>query len=504
MSSYTNQTKKPEEEILYTDGTATPTSGAMNPWAVFLPGGVLPDGGASATVGAVTGLNGATGGAVTPTASPTGTSGVLYTDGGAGASTVPTTDPYGYAEWLKGQSYQNAADTANRARQEAAANKQSAIVGADSAYQQSLSNYGANAENLASRGLTNSGYGEYLMGKNYATARAEKAAANAAYQGAMSDILYKENSAKLEADRLYTEQMIQLDEKKKTDAQSAYDALLLAAQSGTDISALQSDARWALISPEQQDAITAAASEVTRGKTFDEILRNITVGDYDAETVTSAPGWDTLTDAEKDQALDEIRVRDDSIAAKYAENRNTVIRDIKSGNYSQYDDDELDRMVLDKIIDVGDMDLIKQERTKAAISGLESAIDDVSGALSTTSGFNAFMNDINKLETDEIISPDEADSMRRKAIDKVFEVDRSVKLKEDDGDFEVKTPDTDGYTDCSAPIKVDKNSSVYKILDSYAKATRKVLKFDGRYYAYINDKWYDVSNLDEIKEYYGG
>lgn len=476
---------------------------------------------------------------------------VTYTDGSAAA--LPT-DSYAYAEWLRNSSYQNATDLANKARQDALLNKQNALVGADTAYQQGLATYGANAESLANKGLSNSGYGEYLTGKNYATARAEKAAANATYQGAMNDILYQENSAKQAADQLYTEQMIQLDEKKKTEAQSAYDSLLMSAQSGTDISALQSDARWALISPEQQNAITAAsneytrsatdkfvvgaiesirngtmtldevkamggwatagtegqtrieaaATEVTRGKTFDEILRNIKAGDYNKNSVERAPGWDTLTEAERDQAFDEIELREDSIKAGKAENRRKIIENIKSGNYSQYDDDELSRMVTDEYISVDDLALIKQERTKAAIEGLESAIDDGSGALSTVNGFNAFMNDINKLETDKIISPDEAASMKQKARNKVFESDSSVKVDETDGDFEVKTPNTDGWTDTSEPIKVDKNSSVYKILDSYAFKTRKVIKFDGRYYAYVDNKWYDVSNLDEIKKYYGG
>lgn len=183
---------------------------------------------------------------------------VTYTDGSAAA--LPT-DSYGYAEWLRNSAYKNATDVANKARQDALLNKQNALVGADTAYQQGLATYGANAESLANKGLSNSGYGEYLTGKNYATARAEKAAANATYQGAMNDILYQENSAKQSADQLYAKTMIELKEKDKADAQAAYDALLLSAQSGTDISALQSDARWALMSTDQQNAITAAATE---------------------------------------------------------------------------------------------------------------------------------------------------------------------------------------------------------------------------------------------------
>lgn len=514
MSSYGD----PKKEIIYTDGSAMPSEG------------VYP----SSYTGGTTGASGAAG----------------------DAAALPT-DSYGYAEWLRNKSYQNATDLANKARQDALLNKQNALVGADTAYQQGLATYGANAESLANKGLSNSGYGEYLTGKNYATARAEKAAANATYQGAMNDILYQENSAKQSADQLYADTMIKLKEKDKEDAQSAYDSLLMSAQSGTDISALQWDARWALISPEQRNAITAAsneymrgaadkfvvgaiesirngtmtldevkamggwatagtegqtrieaaASEVTRGKTFDEILRNIKAGDYNKNSVERAPGWDTLTDAEKDQAFDEIDLREDSIKAGKAENRREVIKNIKSGNYSLYDDDELSRMVTDEYISADDLDLIKQERAKAAISSIESDINDEDmGALKTTRGLNMLIANIDAFESDKFISSTEAESLRDKAYREAFRVDDHIKafaadLEDVKGIIYVAISGEGSYRSAGvkAPV-VSPDSDIYNKLNTYAKKGDNVVEFNGKYYVYDDTTWYDVTNAVNIRK----
>jgi hypothetical protein len=57
--------------------------------------------------------------------------------------------------------------------------RQRAYTDANTAYQQGLSQYGINAERLASMGLRGSGYSDYLSASAYSTERAEKAAANA-------------------------------------------------------------------------------------------------------------------------------------------------------------------------------------------------------------------------------------------------------------------------------------------------------------------------------------
>lgn len=347
MSSYVDpKTGK----IIYTDGSSTPSEG------------VYP----SSYTGGTSGAVGTTGGAGTPTASPTGTSGVLYTDG---AAALPT-DSYGYAEWLRNNSYQNATDAANKARQEALLNKQNALVGADTAYKQGLATYGANAESLASKGLSNSGYGEYLTGKNYATARAEKAAANATYQGAMNDILYQENSAKQEADQLYAKTMIELKEKDKADAQTAYDALMNSAISGIDLGTLQADARWGSLSPDQTAAITsmvyqrALETRINNGETLDSIMaseewgglstsaqgdlqnaynvkvrgerymnaeRDAKAGKYTADTITTIDGWNEFTQAERDALTDLVDEAANSKSNTASTNYGTWLGAIKRG-----------------------------------------------------------------------------------------------------------------------------------------------------------------------------
>ena len=397
MSSYAYQAKKPEE-ILYTDGTAMPTN----------------------TVYPTTVVNtGATGGAGTPTASPTGTSGVLYTDG---AAALPT-DSYGYAEWLRNSSYQNATDAANKARQEALLNKQNALVGADTAYMQGLATYGANAESLASKGLSGSGYAEYLTGKNYATARAEKAAANATYQGAMNDILYQENSAKQEADRLYTEQMIQLDEKKKTDAQVAYDALMNSAILGIDLGTLQADARWGSLSPDQAAAITSMVNQkaletrINNGETLDSIMaseewgglstsaqsdlqnaynvkvrgeryinaeRDAKAGKYTADTITTIDGWNEFTQAERDALADLVDEAANSKSNTASDNYGTWLGAINRGEATIDDIRNLE----------GYSDLTEDQQTS-----LESASNNYKNKVHSTNK-QAIFADLNKAVDD--------------------------------------------------------------------------------------------------------
>ena len=460
------------EEILYKDGAATPTN-SVYPTTVV--------------------NTGATGGAVAPTSGATGTSGVLYTDGAASTSSAPT-DPYGYAEWLKGQSYQNAADTANRARQEAAANKQSAIVGADTAYQQGLSTYGANAESLASRGLSNSGYGEYLMGKNYATARAEKAAANAAYQGAMSDILYQENSAKLEADKVYADEMIRLDEKKKTDAQSAYDSLLLAAQSGTDISALQSDARWALISPEQQNAITAASSDYSRNTADSFVVSAIEAinnGTMTLDDIKAMSGWTTAGTEGQD--------RIEAAANTYKNNvllntKNGIITDMTLKNFENYTDAYLDDMIVAGSLDEAGKNAIKETRAEVAFKSVVDSVKDDPSSVLTTEGFNEFHNQIRYLRDNKFISWDEYEQLFNYAI-------ASRNYREFEGVDATKDGNTIylEFSDGSEKMKIGTNGPSSAETQEELNATftspsvGKVYRKGNNYYTYFGGKWYGIS-----------
>ncbi len=141
--------------------------------------------------------------------------------------------------------------------QTAETNRERAIVDARSSYEQNKATYGANAEALASMGLSGSGYGDYINSQAYVAQRGETQAANAqaqnakanaetTYDKAVLDAEQTANASKLEADTSYAANMSALgekniahqealDEKAKQDEETkknTYAALLTSANNG--------------------------------------------------------------------------------------------------------------------------------------------------------------------------------------------------------------------------------------------------------------------------------
>ncbi|MBQ7384774.1 MAG: hypothetical protein IJV72_08310 [Clostridia bacterium] len=91
--------------------------------------------------------------------------------------------------------------------------RQRGIVDASSAYEQNKSTYGANAEALASMGLTGGGYSDYLNAQAYAAQRGEVQAVNADAEAAKRAARYAEDEKKLEADATYAENVANAESK---------------------------------------------------------------------------------------------------------------------------------------------------------------------------------------------------------------------------------------------------------------------------------------------------
>lgn len=107
------------------------------------------------------------------------------------------------------------------------------IVDARSSYAQNKSSYGANAEALASMGLSGSGYGEYMDSAAYAQQRAETQQANAQSEASKRQARYTENQQKLSADQehaqnQYNAEMQYLQD--KYDVDSTYRSNMLTAE----------------------------------------------------------------------------------------------------------------------------------------------------------------------------------------------------------------------------------------------------------------------------------
>ena len=134
-----------------------------------------------------------------------------------------------YAEGVKNSAYQSAEAATAEANRRAQNQYQRTVVDSQSAYQRAIGAYGSNAEALASRGLSGSGYGEWLQGNAYATHRGEVQAAAAQRLATQNDAAYKEAQAKAAADAAYGQFLYQNDVDKNNallgiDEQEASDA----------------------------------------------------------------------------------------------------------------------------------------------------------------------------------------------------------------------------------------------------------------------------------------
>ena len=263
---YINGQKVPKSQITYTDGgQATDT-------------GVYP----MSTYGASGSVSSASSASPTPTTPNVGKSGYTYVPGSAAPTNGNVMD---YATWLQGNTKYQAGQMREQAVKQAESDRQRAIVDANSSYSQNQALYGANAENMASMGLSSSGYGEYLTGKAYATQRADVQKANAAAQARKDQVLYEEGQMKINADKEYAEMLISFRDKTNSQYQSDYNSAL----NGTSLEAIMQSGSWNDYTPEQQATIRGATIanglrlQIDGGSTIDDIINN------------PSSGWNNIT-----------------------------------------------------------------------------------------------------------------------------------------------------------------------------------------------------------------
>ena len=208
--------------------------------------------------------------------------GYVYTPGSA----APTDgDPLSYAGWLQGSTKYQAEQDRIRAEKAAETDRQKQILDANNAYRTGLATYGANAERMASMGLTNSGYGEYLTGKAYATQRGEVQNANRTAQARIDQALYEEGKIKQQADAKYAEDLLGIRNQQNVDYGSLYDSAL----NGASIESIMQDSRWGTLTPEQRTTIKTVTTQ-------NSIKIRIDNGES-LETIIADPasGWNDLT-----------------------------------------------------------------------------------------------------------------------------------------------------------------------------------------------------------------
>lgn len=141
-----------------------------------------------------------------------------------------------YEDWLKiskDKTIQSADTTYAEATRQSDVARQRAIVDADTSYQKNVSDYGANAERLASMGLTNSGYADYQKSQSYAQMRGEVQYANAQKVASDKQAAHNRDQTKLGAEITYAQGMANKALSDEQTKNTTYLELLSGAGNGT-------------------------------------------------------------------------------------------------------------------------------------------------------------------------------------------------------------------------------------------------------------------------------
>lgn len=302
---------------------------------------------------------------------------------------------------------QNAIQQAELQRQETEAQAESererGVIDARSSYAQNLATYGANAEVLASMGLSGSGYSDYLTQQAYATQRAETQNANAQAEATKLNAKYtadaatlaaeqQANSDKLNAELSYAEnlqnnaeklaqyQQQKADEAKAEEEQKYqnYLTVLDAAKSGNytseEIAQIAQNYGFdeAMVESLTNAASTAQSDQKTDSATeyYAALLTSANSGDYTAEQ---------LAELGKQYGLSEEQITSITDAA------NTYKTNTQKSNYSNLMIDVENRATNKTILDTAlKNDNISQEQYNDLLSRYQTnTYDDYSSVINT-------------------------------------------------------------------------------------------------------------------------
>ena len=497
--------------VIYTDGGSAPSAGSAPVYPSEYIGGV----GVSTPAPSPTAPQAPSAAPATNPTNAANPSGYTYTPG----STAPVGGTaMDYATWLQGNTKYQAGVTREKAVKAAEADRQRAVVDAASAFDKSKVTYGANAERAASMGLQNSGYGEYLTGKAYATQRGEVQNANKVAEARKDEALYTEGQMNIAADQKYAADLLGIEE----DRNNSYNSLYNSATGGASIESINQDSRWGTLTKEQQTAISqattanslmtrlqagesldaiksargeewnsltvdqqaklqsfyegkvkaeadaqnsanatnygnwlsailggtatleqiktmpgynqlpddmkaqlqAAQSKLNEGKarteSYNEFLRNAENGDYTAESITKADGWDKFSETEKDQLLDAVKYYEQQKQAVYTENKNNIrgemdkalIEGSSTALLNVYSDSYLDDLVKQDVISKDDAKELKGKRD----ANIRSLIDENINY----GDFEAAQNTIDAATDKVIISTDQQSDYYVKMLEKMM------------------------------------------------------------------------------------
>lgn len=253
---------------------------------------------------------------------------------------------------LRDQLYKAAESARKREEERAEIERQRGIYDASNAYEQNKATYGANAEALASMGLTGGGYSDYLNAKAYATQRGEVQAANAGAEAAKRAARYAEDESRNKADISYAEAASKAAAKYAEDVSS----ITTKYQDNLDKAEL-----WKI----EADAEANATYRDNVQKMFEGLLEEVNKGNYSAEELK--PIIENLGFSD-----DQINMLNNA-ASKYSEKEAAEKKDLQYQNYQSiskalkenpdsYSDADIDRAVEVEAITEDDGKRLKSEK----------------------------------------------------------------------------------------------------------------------------------------------
>lgn len=207
--------------------------------------------------------------------------------------------------------------------------RERSVVDARSSYEQNKASYGANAEAMATMGLTGSGYSDYINSQAYAQQRAETQQANAQAAAVKRDADYVEGQAKLEADTdylqnkhtaesQYAERMYDLDlsyQQNKLSADQTLEESKYAAESAEKQSKAEADAAH------RENAYNAESQYADR---VYEIDTTYATNKANADTQKSAMDYEAQNDERKAKYEADQAYTENKYAADTSYSQNTA------------------------------------------------------------------------------------------------------------------------------------------------------------------------------------
>ncbi len=208
-----------------------------------------------------------------------------------------------YEEFLEKQkdTYKETLDKTNQlieeqkqaAIQNAETARQRSVADARSSYEQNKATYGANAEALASMGLSGSGYSDYVNSQAYAQQRADTQNANAVAEVARMTAESEASQGKLSAEMSYADSVAQTDatlaqyKQQQADKKDSYyvNLLDLANKGAYSAEQLQQLATGYGLNATQIKSLTDAATTYTTNKQnekYNQLLNSSDTSGFDA------------------------------------------------------------------------------------------------------------------------------------------------------------------------------------------------------------------------------